>query len=284
MEETLVPLYLRHRYQVDATTKLLGGVRYRYVLRGETLPRPAPVEADVQRAALDALLDGLTPEALRLPDTVRAMIPPRPPGYPQNRELFDGYSGLTFDPYAPAEVTAAMILGGLIHPERAARLAYQHDHDPNLPGLRNVLARIDAQVWETRLPSDAYAAELHRLVQQVWTDVLLETAARNDLAPAVRARLTQHLRTRRDALRDAPGQDAETTAHRTILADQIDRFLTRSYAADEHRTRPDTPPGSPIGTDAPGYRLRQEQRRAWLDHHAATTRVLGCGMHNQIGH
>jgi hypothetical protein len=284
MEETLVPLYLRHRYQVDATTKLIGGVRYRYVLRGETLPRPAPVEAGVQRAALDALLDGLAPEALRLPDTVRTMIAPRPPGYPQNRELFDGYSGLTFDPYAPAEVAAAMILGGLIHPERAARLAYQHDHDAALPGLRDVLARIDAQVWETPAPADAYDAELHRLVQQVWTDVLLETAARDDLAPAVRARLSQHLRTRRDALRDAPGRDAETTAHRTLLADQIDRFLTRSHSAAERRTLPDTPPGSPIGTATPGYQHRQEQRRAWLDHHAATTRVLGCGMQDQKEH
>ncbi|MFW6201107.1 MAG: zinc-dependent metalloprotease [Gemmatimonadota bacterium] len=57
MEEVLVPLYLHHRYQVEAAASALGGLHFRYALRGdgdgEVMRR---VSAAEQNAALDALL------------------------------------------------------------------------------------------------------------------------------------------------------------------------------------------------------------------------------------
>ena len=41
MEQTLVPLYLFHRYQTEAAIKEIGGLDYRYNLRGDGLPDPA---------------------------------------------------------------------------------------------------------------------------------------------------------------------------------------------------------------------------------------------------
>ena len=55
LEEVLVPLYLRHRYQVDATAHLLAGVSYGYASRGDGAAPPTPVDGRSQRAALDAL-------------------------------------------------------------------------------------------------------------------------------------------------------------------------------------------------------------------------------------
>ncbi|ARA94492.1 hypothetical protein AWN76_015895 [Rhodothermaceae bacterium RA] len=267
LEEVLVPLYLRHRYQAEAAAKLVGGVSYTYALRGDAQPVPTAVPGDLQRTAVDALLQAITPDQLALPQNIRTQIPPRPPGYSQNRELFDGYSGLVFDPYAPAETVASLILGLLVHPERAARLVYQHDADADLPGLSETLTRISATVWEAPIPADPYAAELQRLVQQVWTDVLIETAARPDAAPAVKSRITQHLRALQEWLTENPGprRDLETQAHRLYVFDQVDRYLLRLYRPDERRTGPTTPPGSPIGQDDEGVFLRQERRRAWLD-------------------
>ena len=82
LEEVLVPLYLRHRYQVQGTVKLLGrGVHYTYALRGDdTATLPDPVDADDQMDALDGLLATLEPDALRLPEATREMLPPRPAG------------------------------------------------------------------------------------------------------------------------------------------------------------------------------------------------------------
>jgi len=35
LEDTLVPLYLLHRYQTEAAVKEIGGLDYRYQLRGD---------------------------------------------------------------------------------------------------------------------------------------------------------------------------------------------------------------------------------------------------------
>ena len=278
LEEALVPLYLRHRYQVEATTKAVGGVVYSYAMRGDAQPLPEPIPAAAQRAALDGLLQTVTPEALRLPENLRTFIPPRPPGYDATRELFTGYTGLTFDPYAPAQVAAYAVLSGLAQDERLARLAYQEDFNPDLPGLSDVLARISEVVWERSAPSDPYDAELQRIVQGVWTDALLETAAGDDLAPAVRARVVQHLRNLQGWLEENPGRrrDGEAIAHRALTFDEIDRFLFRIYDKDEaDRDEITVPPGSPIGQEAPAFIQRQAQRRATLEQWGPLPDVCG---------
>ena len=274
-EEALVPLYLRHRYQVQATTKLVGGVTYNYAIRGDDdAMHPERVEASRQHEALDALLATVSPEALAVPEIVREHLPPRPPGYPSNRELFPGRTGLTFDAYAPAEVAASMVLEGVVHPERAMRLVGQHDADDALPSLRSVLTTVTGQVWKNDVPTDAYHAELQRSVQQVWTDVLLQRAGHADVAPAVQARMTQHLRSLSDWLASTPGADAETQAHRAHVRDAIERFLQRPHDADTPPAELDTPPGSPIG-QAPAWHVRQQHRDAWLD--GWTRTPLRCG-------
>ena len=264
MEETLVPLYLRHRYQVAATAKLVGGVAYDYALRGGEARLSERVPADRQRAALDALLATIQPEPLALPAAVRTRLPPRPPGYPSNRELFEGRTGLTFDPYAPGEVAATMVLEALTHPERAMRLVVQHDADADRPGLSAVLTRITDRVWKSDVPADAHRAETQRTTQQVWTDVLLSRAAHADTAPAVRARLAQHARDLAAWLADHPGTDAETQAHRRALRAMIERFLERDHEGTTSPASLETPPGSPIGQGAPAYVQRQQHRHEWL--------------------
>ena len=265
MEEALVPLYLRHRYQVEATAKLLGGETYEYALRGEANPQLSdPVSANRQDAALDALLSTITPAALALPAAVRDRIPPRPPGYPENRELFDGHTDPTFDPYVPAAGAATMVLDALTHPARALRLIEQHDARAQLPGFQQMLTRITDAIWKADAPEGAYRTELQRTVQQVWTDVLLDRADAASSSPAVRARLEHHLGTLRDWIQAHPGNSPETTAHRSAIQASIDRFLDRSHETTTRAPEAELPPGSPIG-QAPVYDQRHAQRQAWLD-------------------
>jgi len=265
MEEALVPLYLRHRYQVEATAKLVGGETYEYAVRGEENPQLSePVPADRQSAALDALLSTITPSALSVPEIVRERIPPRPPGHPSNRELFDGRTGRTFDPYAPAEVGATMVLDALTQPERALRLIEQHDTDPALPGVRETLTQVTDAVWKADTPENAYHAEIQRTVQQVWTDVLLDRADTAEISPAVQARLEHHLRTLRDWIAAHPGPTPEAEAHRAAIERSITQFLDRSHEATTRPADVDLPPGSPIG-QAPAYHRRHVQRLRWLD-------------------
>ncbi|MEM0963538.1 MAG: zinc-dependent metalloprotease, partial [Bacteroidota bacterium] len=186
LEEALVPLYLRHRYQVDATAHLVGGVTYAYTSRGDGMASPTPVAGDRQRAAVDALLDTVTPEALALPAEVVALIPPRPPGYSGGRELFDGRTGLTFDPLAPAETAAALTFRYLFDADRAARLVVQHDADPSLPSLTDVLLQSALVIFDQEA-KDAHQEAIRRLVASAFVDRVMALADDMDAAIAVRA-------------------------------------------------------------------------------------------------
>ena len=241
MEEVLVPLYLRHRYQVDATAHLLAGVSYGYAARGDGAAAPTPVAGDRQRAALDALLETVSLDALALPPAARA-IPPRPPGYGATREGFDRRTGVTFDPVAPAETAAALTFGYLLDPARAARLVVQSSLDPSLPDLALVLSRTERAI--TARPATPYHAEIRRAVWGAWVQGLMGLAANTDAAPAVRAQTAAYLDALAGRLRQSEGDDAAMGAW---LAAEIERWQERPY---DPATRPEPlepPPGSPIG-------------------------------------
>ncbi len=144
MEEVLVPLYLHHRYQVEATASALGGLHYLYTLRGDGQEPFHRVSAGEQRSALDALMATIQPAALALPTAVLEKIPPRPMGYGRSRELFPRWTGEAFDALSPAVVATQMVVSQILSPTRAARLVEQHMLNQDLPGLDEVIERMEA--------------------------------------------------------------------------------------------------------------------------------------------
>ncbi len=266
LEEVLVPLYLRHRYQLDAVSKLVGGVNYAYSIRGDRQELPEAVKARDQLKAIDALIAAVKPEELALPLQVRTLIPPRPPGYGQHRELFSGHTGLIFDPYSPAAVISQQVFGLLLEPSRASRLAYQKDFDRGLPGLLDTVVRVTNAVWIQDVEKDSYEAELQRLAQQVWTDQLLSAASSSRYSAAARSRIIFHLRDLHSWLTiSADESDDETRAHRFAILDEVDRFLFRPYQLQEQPQTVTTPPGSPIGSGESSWVQRTSERQAWLN-------------------
>lgn len=246
LEEALVPLYLHHRYQVEAAVKLVGGVTYAYALRGDGHARPMSVPAAVQQRALTAVLATLDPRALVLPRDVLAAIPPRPFTFGAHRELFERWTGLTFDAVSPAAAAARVTVPLLLHEERAARLVQQHALDPSLPSLPSVLDRLLDQTFAAP-PADVYEAEVQRAVQWVVADGLQRLAADAGM-PQVRAVATLKLRqlaARADTLADRADESAR--AHAALLAEETRRFLARAHASEDRRAPPAPPPGAPIG-------------------------------------
>ncbi|HET6371996.1 MAG TPA: zinc-dependent metalloprotease, partial [Candidatus Polarisedimenticolia bacterium] len=185
LEETLVPLYLHHRYQAEAAVKLIGGQRYTYALRGDGQEPLAPIPAADQWRALDALLSTLSPEALALPEGLLKLLPPRPASFPAHRELFGRSTGLVFDAISPAVAAADLGLGLILHPERAARLVQQHALTETQPGLQGVIDRMVGACFASR-PDGGYHAEIARAVQRALVERLMDLAADAPM-PQVRA-------------------------------------------------------------------------------------------------
>ena len=151
IEEVLVPLYLLHRYQIQAVSKLIGGQYFSYAMRGDGQAMPVTVDAGKQQVAIDTLIKTLDPALLMLPQSLVDSIPARPPGYHLGRESFTRSTGVIFDPLAPAASAVGLTLDVLLHPQRAARMNAFHSADPALPGFRTVLdGLMNANWYDTR--------------------------------------------------------------------------------------------------------------------------------------
>ena len=110
LEDVLVPVYLLHRYQVEAVTKIVGGMNYTYALRGDGQIVTQALSKEEQLKALNAIIETINPSVLVLPERITKLIPPRPSGYDYTRELFKKRTGLAFDALSPAETAADMPL------------------------------------------------------------------------------------------------------------------------------------------------------------------------------
>jgi len=185
LEEVLVPIYLLHRYQVEAAAKSLGGLYFTHAVKNDGQEPTRMVDPAEQWRAFDALMNTLTPDALALPDDLIKKIPPRPSGYPSTIENFEGHTGPTFDPIAVAEAAANNTLSYLLDAERAARLIEYQARDEHQPGLLAVLNKLLDKTWKAPL-KPGYAGELQVVVDNLALKHLLALAANPRNAENVR--------------------------------------------------------------------------------------------------
>jgi hypothetical protein len=176
LAEVLVPIYLLHRYQVEAAAKSVGGLYFTHAVKNDGEEPTKMVDPAEQWRAFDALMNTITPDALALPEALIQKIPPRPTGYPATIEIFKGHTGPTFDPIAAAEAAADNTLSYMLDPERAARLIEFQARDEHQPGLLAVLDSLAGQTWRKGLPA-GYKGELQLVVDNVVLKRLLALAA-----------------------------------------------------------------------------------------------------------
>ena len=251
LQEVLVPVYFHHRYELEAASKMVGGLQYTYALRGDGQPPSKPVAAADQRRALEAVLEVLSPEALDLPETVIELLLPRPGEYRSNEEMFTGLTSPTFDPLSAASTASDMAVGLLLRPERAARLVDFHRRDPALPGLEDVISGLEDKAFGPVPPKTQRLAEIRRSVQWVVVRRMLGLASDPQAAPGVRSRVESALRSlgRTLSVSGIPGaEDPAESSHRAFLVGEISRYLQRKHADTAKRPEPlQPPPGQPIG-------------------------------------
>jgi hypothetical protein len=253
LEDAFVPLYLGHRYQVEATAHMLAGVHYTYSLRGDEAEPPQAVAAAEQEHALTALLQTLDPAVLAVPASLLKILPPRPYTYDLTPELFARHTGRTFDALSPPSAAARLTLAALMAPSRAARLVQQHALDPQLPGLEGVLDRIIAATFDYK-PHTGYEAEIARSIQQLVVAQLMDMVEdskapekpRMSQVRAIAALKLDQLRRRAEAL--PPDVNEADRASFFFLATDIHRFQTRQRDASRLPPLLSPPPGAPLGT------------------------------------
>jgi len=248
IEEALVPIYLLHRYQVEAASKMLGGIYYTYAEKNDGQITTKFIPAAEQWKAFDALMSTLTPDALALPEKLIEKIPPRPDGYPRTRELFKSRTGLTFDPIAAAESAAGATLAFMLQPERAARLVEYQARDNTQPGLIPVIDKLIAQTWKKPL-QPGYKGELQGMVDGLVLKQLLTLAADDSAPESVRGIALMEVDSLKKWMSGSLGS-AKGNQRANILfgLSQVSAFEKNP---DHFKPAPvlNMPDGSPIGED-----------------------------------
>jgi hypothetical protein len=249
LEARLLPLYLHHRYQLNAAAKSVGGLYFTYAVKTASGPSPAKfreiVPASRQRDALSAILDTLKPEELALPPHILELLPPVATGFDGGTaENFTRRTDPAFDSIAAATIAADLALNTLLEPNRAARLIEYNAQNPANPDFREVVNAIINATWKTPVSVSRYHRLIQQAVQMQTVKRLMDLASDENASPLVRAEASNGLRQISATVARFP---FTTQIHAAQVKEDIERFLARPDATRKLSAPLPIPQGDPIG-------------------------------------
>ena len=265
MRNILPPVYLFHRYQVEAVGKALGGVDFRYELNDGSAAGVSPWPAHRQRRALEALAATLDPAMLDMPDGVIALMAPQPMAdydAAMRREHVRSSAYPAFSRTAAAAAAAQITLDAALSPARLGRIADQAARDADQLSPEAVYAQLEAQIFSG--VRGGRLGAITETVQTLYADHLLRLAAQDDarIAAPARTRLADLDRYRRNSM---------TASYWNWLSARIEARLDEIDAgAGPETSRTTIPPGSPIGME--GLAQTQASESCW---HCDSAELIG---------
>ncbi len=247
LRRAFVPIWLLHRYQVEATAKKIGGVYYDYSLAGDGTQSARIVAAPEQRAALDAVVGTLDARVLGVPARLIPLLTSGANGeYDRQSEIETMATAGpgVFDPLGATETAAAVTLEFLFAPGRLDRLESQSHADPAIPGALDVLdAALDKSFDMAGLAESEAVAQRRIATTTALAAVRLQRD--KDLSPTLSLALADRLDRLAAKLSGTAGTDEGAAWARglgRLLGDNeaLDRALNAGLY------KPNIPPGSPI--------------------------------------
>ncbi|MEM6717716.1 MAG: zinc-dependent metalloprotease [Bacteroidota bacterium] len=247
LEDVFVPLYFFHRYQTEATSKVIGGLEYNYATKNDGQLITKIISPKKQREALAAILQTLDVETLKIPEDKLNLFPPRAFMYGRSRESFKGTTGVAFDAVSPAATASDMTLGFLFHPQRAARLIQQKSLDKKQLDFMEMAEMIlDNTVYKQH--SNAYEAELGHAITINVLKHIMNLAQHPNASSAVKAQSQYLLNEIAQKIRSKKYKGS-VKAYQFYYLELLNQF--KKYPEKfKLEASPKIPDGSPIGTDA----------------------------------
>lgn len=249
LQTKFVPLYLYHRYQLQAAAKFIGGYDFVYRAEGDGRPAPQPVSRDEQMRALRALTATLSPDALMIGEPLASLLAPRGGGGgdPQfGREAFAGSAAPAFSTEEAVEAAADLVFDALLHPRRLQRLAEQDHFDGESLDIVAVTGFVSQQVMQAKRSETPRATAIRAIVLERMTEHLIAVLHRPDTGLLVRSGVRTSLLNIRRLAERARGQLGNYTE---LLVQRIDDAFARARTpAVKTPAGPTPPPGSPIGS------------------------------------
>ena len=226
LKRVIVPVYLFHRYEIDAAAKLIGGVDFTYASNGDGHERAEVVSGDRQRAALRELLKTVKPETLDLVEPlIQALNSGRSdtPDPQFETEVFGGDATPVFDLPEAADVAADITFTALLEPSRLNRVADQGARLPGALTLGDLLGDTIAAVFTDRPSDPSHAAEIRRRVRMRLALDLARSRDDKRLSPSAKAEIDAALRDLGERLKTTKSSLPADRAFAMSLAERLSK-------------------------------------------------------------
>jgi hypothetical protein len=245
IEDILVPIYMLHRYQIEAAAKAIGGVDYLYFVKNNNNDKVKFVDSKLQRKSLESLLSVLKPKNLVLPNNLIDILSPRSFRNPRTRENFVSNTGVAFDYINTSSSLINHTLTFLLNPERINRINQQNIFGDNILTLENYLAEISKSIFDNK-KLNTYEESVNKNTSSLYLDHLFmafNNSRTNDLSKSI---ILASIMDTMNNLSTNPNN------YNRFLINKIDGFLNNpdQYKPIEKTKIPD---GSPIGNFSCDY-------------------------------
>ena len=247
LEDVFVPLYFFHRFQTEATTKLIGGLEYSYAVKGGNQTIVKPVSGTTERIALQAVLQTLKVDEIAIPREKLKLFPPRAIGYSRTRESFKSKLGVAFDPFSAVETASEMSLNLLLNPQRISRLIAHKSLNKNQLGLDELIDELIAKTINIS-HKDTYYQELQNVINVKVLEQLFYLSTYENQYKQVNAITIFKLNKIKSILNNKKSKDIQKVYDNAMVR-MIDKFL-KSPSSFKKQNAPKIPDGSPIGSYA----------------------------------
>ncbi|WP_456424670.1 zinc-dependent metalloprotease [Lutibacter sp.] len=245
LEDVFVPLYFFHRYQVEAASKMIGGMEYSYAVKGDGQLIVKSVNPKLEKEALNSVLNAISVKTLKIPLELTALFPPRAFGYERSRESFKSKNGVAFDALNAASTATELVMQLLFHPERASRMIQQKAFSKNQLGLEELIDAVVNTTFKVKY-ADSYDAEIQQSINNVVLQELLKLASNKKASFQVKSIALYKINMLKDWLKNNKS-DWLNTMYRNGYIAIIDNYLKNPTQFEEDKS-PKIPDGSPIGS------------------------------------
>ena len=246
LEDVFVPLYFFHRFQTEATVKLIGGLNYSYAVKGGNQKVIERVSGVTERIALQAVLKTIAVDEIAIPREKLALFPPRAIGYGRTRESFKSKLGLSFDAFSAVETASEMSLGLLLHPQRLSRLIAHKSLEKRQLGLEELLDELIAKTIKKN-HEDSYYQELQNVINMEVLEQLFYVSTVKSQYKQVNAIVSFKLDEIASILKNKKAIGTQKIYDQAMIK-MIDRFM-KNPTSFKKTSAPQIPDGSPIGSD-----------------------------------
>jgi hypothetical protein len=226
LNQRFAHVYLHHRYAVQGLVKYIGGMQYRYTMRGDGQTPTEVIAPELQRAALDRMLEVMSAQELHIPERILRLIPPLPSGYDEREPWLETPAGPALDPLALARSYAQEVVDSMLLPERLARVSSFHSRDPNQLSLDEVMSSLVGATWGNQSGQNGTMAPYQRVTQRAVLDGLFSLVSDDSVTSEVRDAADFHLMSLSEQLHSASAfGDTSSIMHHTRALREIDRYL-----------------------------------------------------------